>query len=227
MKTTIINKQVRIAAACALALGIVSGTATAQSFGPNNERELWVDNGQQVWMNGFGECWHSAYGPTPPPNVCNPAKVAEYVAPPPPRPAPVVVAAAAPQPVYEKVSFDTNVLFDFDKSTLRPAGKDALDTFIAKVKGMTTETVTAVGYTDRFGTDSYNQKLSERRVATVKQYLASNGIVGRVDSSGRGESQPTTRPGECTGATATARTVACLQPDRHVFVEVTGTGLKQ
>src|SRR5205085_6028940 len=102
------NKQVRIAAACALALGIISGTANAQSFGPNNDRELWVDTAQQVWMNGFGECWHSAYGPPPPPNVCNPAPVAQYVAPAPapvvvaPRAAPVIVAAV---PVRERVSF--------------------------------------------------------------------------------------------------------------------------
>jgi len=226
MKTQSI-KQFRLAAACALALGLVSGTASAQSFGPNNDRELWNDTAKQVWMNGFGECWHSAYGPPPPSNVCNP-KVAEYVAPPAPAPyvAPIVVAKAAE---YERVAFDTNVLFDFDKSVLRPAGKDALDSFVGKIgSNMKTETITAIGYADRFGTDGYNQSLSERRVAAVKEYLISKGVDGKwVHTAAKGETSPTTSAGECKGTKATSGTIACLQPDRHVFVEISGTKLKQ
>jgi OOP family OmpA-OmpF porin len=230
MKNTFTKKQVRLAAACALALGVVSGTASAQSFAPNNDRELWVNSvgsGEQVWMNGYGECWHSAYGPTPAPNVCNPAKVAEYVAPAPaPYVAPIVVAKAA---VYERVAFDTNVLFDFDKSTLRLAGMNSLDAFVGNITGtMKTETITATGYADRIGTDSYNQSLSERRVAAVKDYLISKGIEGKwVHTSGKGESLPTTSAGECTGAKATSGTIACLQADRHVFLEISGSKLKQ
>jgi OOP family OmpA-OmpF porin len=230
MKTIYTKKQVQLAAACALALGVLSGSASAQSFAPNNDRELWVNSassGEQVWLNGYGECWHSAYGPTPAANICNPAKVAEYVAPAPaPYVAPVVVAKAA---VYERVAFDTNVLFDFDKSVLRLAGMQSLDAFVAKITGsMRTETITATGYTDRIGTDSYNQSLSERRVAAVKDYLIGKGIEAKwVTTSGKGETLPTTYAGECTGAKATNGTIACLQADRHVFLEVSGSKLKQ
>jgi OOP family OmpA-OmpF porin len=227
MRTQFTKKQVRLAA-CAVALGLVSGTATAQNFGAPNDRELWQNTTQQVWKNGYGECWHNAYGPPPAANECNPAPVAQYVAPAPapaPYVAPIVVAKAAE---YERVSFDTNVLFDFDKSTLRPAGRESLDNFIAKTKGMSTETITAVGFADRFGTDGYNQALSERRVATVKDYLTSRGIEGKwVHTAAKGENQPTTKAGECTGKTATKSTVACLQPDRHVFLEISGSKLKQ
>ena len=57
-------------------------------------------------MNGFGECWHSAFGPPPGYGPCNPAPVAQYVAPAPapapyvaPAPAPVQYVAPAPAPV--------------------------------------------------------------------------------------------------------------------------------
>ena len=64
-------------------------------------------------------------------------------------------------------------------------------------------------------------------MATVKDYLMSKGIEPKwVQSSGRGESQPTTKAGECAGAKS-ASTIACLQPDGHVFIEVSGTRLKQ
>ena len=88
-----------------------------------------------------------------------------------------MVAAAPPQPVYEKVTLDANVLFDFDKSVLRPAGRDTLDSFVEQAQGHRRRgTIAAVGYADRFGTDGYNQALSERRVATVKAYLVSKGV---------------------------------------------------
>jgi len=226
MKTTSKRNQLSLAVACALALGFASGAARSQNLTPN-ERELWTAAPIQVWKNGFGECWHSAFGPPPGYNECNPAPLAQYV---PPAPAPYVapvVAAATPQPVYEKVTLDANVLFAFDKSVLLPAGRDILDNFVDRMKGIGSATIAAVGFADRFGTDSYNQALSERRVATVKAYLVSKGIEPKwgVHSSAKGESQPTTAAGECKGS-ATASTIACLQPDRHVSVEVSGMRLK-
>ena len=226
MKTTFNKKQLPLAVACALALSFASSAARAQKLTPDL-RELWTAAPTQVWKNGFGECWHSAFGPPPGYSECNPAPVAQYVA---PTPAAYVapIAAAAPQPVYEKITLDANVLFDFDKSTLRPAGRDTLDDFVTKMTGLESATIAAVGFADRFGTDGYNQALSERRVATVKSYLESKGIEPKwgVHSSAMGESQPTTAAGDCKGS-ATARTIACLQPDRHVSVEVAGSRIKQ
>jgi len=99
MKTSLNNKQLTLAAACALALGLSAGAAQAQNFGPNDQRELWTAAPNQVWKNGYGECWHSAFGPPPGYNECNPAPVAQYVAPAPaPRPAPVQVAPTPPAP---------------------------------------------------------------------------------------------------------------------------------
>jgi len=93
MKTSMSKKQIGLAVACALTLGFVSGAANAQNFGPNDQRELWTDTpARQVWKTGYGECWHSAFGPPPGYNECNPAPVAQYVA---PAPAPYVAPAAA------------------------------------------------------------------------------------------------------------------------------------
>ena len=98
MKNSFNRKQLSLAVACALALGFASGAAQAQNFGPTELRELWTDSPKaQVWKNGYGECWHSAFGPPPGYTECNPAPVAQYVAPAPaPAPAPYVAPAPAP-----------------------------------------------------------------------------------------------------------------------------------
>ena len=132
------------------------------------------------------------------------------------------------KPAYEKVVLDANVLFAFDQSLLTAAGRDTLNGFIGRIQGIGSGTMTAIGYADRFGTDDYNQALSERRVATVKAYLISKGVepVWMVRSSARGASQPTTKAGECAGDKS-ASTIACLQPDRNVFVELSGSRIQR
>ncbi len=83
--------------------------------------------------------------------------------------------------------------------------------------------ITAVGHADRFGSDSYNQSLSERRAMAVKTYLMGKGIAdNRIYAEGKGEKQPVTRADECKGG-KTAKVIACLQPDRRVEIEVIGT----
>jgi len=249
MRNQFLKKQLRIAAACAVALGTlgtIAGNVGAQTTTPNNlppnDRALVVNSTGQVWMSGFGECWHNAFGPAPAAGspcgprpvaqaVPAPQPVAQYVAPAPkPAPAPVPVAQpvkVVPVPVYEKATFNVNVLFDFDKAVLRPAGRETLDGFMTSIKGIGSAEIKAVGYADRFGSNEYNQKLSERRVSTVRNYLTGKGIDGKwIDTSAKGEEQPTTKAGACDGA-ASASTIACLQPDRHVSVEFSGSRLKQ
>jgi OOP family OmpA-OmpF porin len=229
MRNTFIRKQSALAVACALALGVFSTTANSQGreFNDINQKSLLVDSRGVPVMSGTGLCWHTGYGPAPAWTAeCGgvPAPVAQYVAPAPaPAPAPVVMAAAAPLPVYERVAFDANVLFDSDKSALRPAGRDKLDAFVSNIHGLDSQSIMAIGYADRMGTDAYNQVLSQQRVDTVKDYLVGKGIASnRVQTSARGETQPTTFAGECKDANNPTN-VACMQPDRHVFIEVSGT----
>ena len=59
------------------------------------------------------------------------------------------MAAAAPLPVYERVAFDANVLFDSDKSALRAAGRDKLDAFVSNIRGLESQNIMAIGYAGR------------------------------------------------------------------------------
>jgi hypothetical protein len=100
MKTSFIRTQLSLAVACALVLGFASSAARAQSgLSSADDREVWTEGTKtQIWKNGYGECWHSAYGPPPSYNECNPAPVAQFIAPPPPAPAPAPVYVAPPPP---------------------------------------------------------------------------------------------------------------------------------
>ena len=228
MRSTLSSKQLGLAAACALALGVLSGTAVAQV--QSDEKALVTDTRGMHVTSGSGLCVRSSFGPPPSwTEGCHAAvPVALYVAPTPAAaPAPVAVAAAAatPLPMYEKVAFDANILFDSDKSALRPAGREKLDQFVDKIHGLEAQNVVAIGYSDRMGTDASNQVLSQQRVDAVKAYLVGKGIAAdRVQTSARGESRPSTSAGECKDAN-NAKNVACMQPDRHVFIEVSGTRL--
>ena len=225
MRSTFTTKQAALTVACALALGVFSATVVAQV--DINEKALVTDSRGAPVMSGYGLCVHSSFGPAPAWTAgCHAyVPVAAIPAPAPiaQTPAPVWVAAAAPLVVYEKVVFDANVLFDSNKSALRPAGRDTLDAFVKKIDGLEARSVMAVGYADRMGTEGSNQILSEDRVNTVKAYLVSRGVASnRVETSAKGETRPTTYATECKDAN-TPKNVACMQPDRHVFIEISGT----
>lgn len=173
-----------------------------------------------------------APAPTPRPVAAAPfeAPAPAYVAPPPPPPPPVVAAAPPPAPVVveperRRVSFEADSLFSFDQSTIRPEGRAKLDTFLREVQGARYELITVEGHTDRLGTAGYNQALSLRRAEVVKAYLVSAGNVdaGKASAVGKGETMPVTKPQDCKGRRATPQLIACLQPDRRVEAEVTGT----
>src|SRR6266851_682379 len=111
--------------------------------------------------------------------------------PPKPQPKPEPKPEAKPKPVAEKVTFAADVLFDFDKSAVKPEGRSKLDDLASKVKNINLEVVIAIGHADSIGSDEYNQKLSVRRAEAVKAYLISKGIEpNRVYTEGKGEKQP-------------------------------------
>jgi len=122
--------------------------------------------------------------------------------------------APKPKPVAEKVTFAADVLFDFDKSVVKPEGKSKLDDLANKVRGVNLEVVIAIGHADSIGSDAYNQKLSVRRAESVKAYLVSKGIEpNRVYTEGKGEKQPV----------ADNKTREGRAKNRRVEIEVIGT----
>jgi OOP family OmpA-OmpF porin len=131
--------------------------------------------------------------------------------------------SAGAKPTSDKITLNADALFDFNKATLKPEGKAALDDLYTKVQRIKLEVLIAVGHADRFGSDSYNQKLSEKRAEAVKAYLVGKGIEkNRIYTEGKGKKNPVTKPEDCKGAKS-AKVVACLQPDRRVDVEAVGT----
>lgn len=175
-----------------------------------------------IVMSGTGLCWHtSAWTQGGNSESCDPS--AKSVAAPAPQ-APVLVAALpAAKPVPQKISFSGDALFAFDKAVLKPEGKVMLDDLASQLNGATYDNIIATGHTDRFGSNGYNQKLSERRAEVVKDYLIGKNVqASRIDAAGKGETQPITQADACLGAKS-AKVVACLQPDRRVDVEMIGT----
>ena len=167
--------------------------------------------------------------PAPAPRAAAPEPVAAAPAPPPPPPPPPPAVTPPPPPpppppAPRKVTFSADSLFVFDKAVVTPEGKQALDKFAAELRGTNFDVITVTGHTDRIGPHAYNMKLSTRRAEAVKTYLESTGIpAGKIAARGTDGSDPVTKPGECKGEKATKKLIACLQPDRRVEVEVSGT----
>ena len=187
-----------------------------------------IDQRGYVVKSGANLCWRTGYWtPAMAIEECDPDLVKK------PQPAAAKPAAAAPAPAApaavpaaQKVTLAADALFDFNKAVLRAEGKAKLDKLAGDIKGIKLEVIIAVGHADRFGTDAYNQKLSEKRAEAVKAYLVAKGVEpNRVYTEGKGEKQPVTKPDQCKGGKS-KKTVACLQPDRRVEIEVIGTKAK-
>jgi OOP family OmpA-OmpF porin len=111
-------------------------------------------------------------------------------APPPPPPTPPVAQLPPVAPLQKKIVL-RNVLFDFDRSNIRPDSAPVLDEAVALLKEAGAINIAAEGHTDSIGTEAYNLKLSLRRANSVRQYLIDHGIAAdRIRVEGFGESQP-------------------------------------
>jgi OOP family OmpA-OmpF porin len=201
-----------------------------------NQGYLLDQNGDIVTSPTTGLCWRdSDWTPARAVQRCDPVdRPLAYAPAPAPSPEPaakptvMAVAVVAPKPepakpMPQKMSFSADALFAFDKAELQPEGKAMLDDFVRQLSGATYETISATGHADRFGSDDYNLKLSVRRANAVKDYLMSKDILAsRIEAQGKGKSQPVSKGGECAGAIS-AKVIACLQPDRRVDIEMSGT----
>lgn len=120
----------------------------------------------------------------------------------------------APEPAEPPplITFD-DVLFDFDRSTLRPEADAILQPALEMLRADPTMAIEIEGHTDWVGSDAYNDGLSQRRAQAVVEWLVARGIDrGRISAVGRGESEPV----------ATNRTSAGRQLNRRVEVRRRG-----
>ena len=86
-----------------------------------------------------------------------------------------------------------NIFYDFDKATLRPESKEALDELAEMLRNNPNITIEMASHTDRWGSEEYNINLSRRRAQSVIDYLISVGIQpDRLQNQGYGKSRPKT-----------------------------------
>ena len=216
-----------------LALSSMSALVFAADKAP--KKGYLTDSANEVVKSNFGLCWHTGFWtpadavegcdgmlkksaaiplatplPAPAPAPYVDTSPLEGVA---PAAAPAAAAAAAAAPSSEKITFEADTFFDFDKSVLKPAGKSKLSDLASKLQGIDIEVVVATGHTDSVGSDAYNIKLSLRRANAVKAFLVSKGIpADRVFTAGKGETTPV----------ANNKTREGRAQNRRVEVEVVG-----
>lgn len=194
-------------------------TAMAQTDIVRTTPGYWASTNGMIVVDPFGLCWHTGYfTPDMAQIECDPDLIAKAPPVTPPAPPPAVVKTP-PSIDNTKITFAADAFFDFDKSTLKPEGKAALDDLVSKLRGINLEVIIAVGYTDSIGSDAYNQKLSVRRADSVKAYLVSKGIEpNRIYTEGKGKTKPIA-PNTINGKDNPAGRAK----NRRVEIEVVGT----
>ncbi|PID66463.1 MAG: cell envelope biogenesis protein OmpA [Gammaproteobacteria bacterium] len=185
-------------------LVLVAATVASFAASAHTTTNALVDDSGAVVKNDFGQCVE----------VVNNEAKAEC-------------GGAAPQPKIVDVPFviPANALFDTAKAVIRPKGRAQLAALaknikeakqMGKIKQITG--VKVVGHTDSRGSNAYNQGLSERRAASVRNFLVSQGIpANMITAFGEGEMNPV----------ATNATPAGRQQNRRVNITVSGIQAKK
>jgi OOP family OmpA-OmpF porin len=165
---------------------LMAGIAMAHEGGTANDSYV-SDSNKHYIIDSQGRCvMTSEWTKELATKECNPELFPEVTeAPPAPPPPPV--------PAYTKHTVSATALFDFDKSVLKPAGKQALHDIDAEIMASKAKVIdiNVVGHTDSVGTEEYNQQLSLRRATAVQDFMVSEGVdPGIIDVKGMGEAEP-------------------------------------
>ncbi|HEY0721198.1 MAG TPA: OmpA family protein [Gammaproteobacteria bacterium] len=90
-----------------------------------------------------------------------------------------------------RVSVSSEASFAFDRAEIRPEFKPTLDKVATVLRDDPNVRITIIGFTDSTGSESYNQRLSERRAQATADYLISKGVgASQILTRGLGESEP-------------------------------------
>ena len=195
------NKLIKLVLAASAVLTISASAGGYADIKANSPYSAYVQDGRGVIArSGFGLCWHTGYWtPADAVHACEGM---------------IAKADYKPVPGSRKVAYAADAFFDFDKSTLKPAGKASLNKLVQDMKGIDLEVIIATGHTDAIGSDAYNMKLSKRRAASVKAYLVKKGVPAKkIYIEGKGKSQPV----------ASNKTKEGRAKNRRVVIEVVGT----
>lgn len=208
---------------CILLLALVPVFSIAQAQNTNTNTNAYVkDNYGEVVKSNFGLCWRtSSWTPQTATRDCDPELFKEDVI---SKKVEIIKTPELKQEAVVKTKQVVNIIlkefFEFNKSELSQVNKDKLKEVAEKIKTFNVEVITVSGYTDRIGTEKYNQNLSEKRANVVKEELIKLGIEkDRLYTEAKGENEPVVN---CKGKT-TAKVIACLAPNRRVEIEIVGS----
>lgn len=139
--------------------------------------------------------------------------------PPPPPPAPAPEPAPAPAPIKEKVTITLNVQFDTNKAVVKEKYNDEIKRVADFMNEFPDTTAEIGGHTDSVGSAEYNQKLSEKRANSVRQYLIDKfGIDGsRLTAVGYGEDRPVADNNTEEGKQKNRRVEAVMEAVRTIY----------
>ena len=117
------------------------------------------------------------------------------------------------------VGVDEQGQFDFDQAVLRAEVKGVLDGLAGQLKEAEYDRLDIVGYSDRIGSDEYNQQLSERRAWAVARYLMQQGVpLAKIRWRAGASASLTLSVTECADLTR-EQMIVCFQQDRRVQIE--------
>ena len=118
-----------------------------------------------------------------------------------------------------EVILESDLLFDFDSYSITANGLNKLKKMSARLHvDFKDPLINIVGHTDRFGSDEYNQLLSQQRSSSVRRVFIDQGLdAGKILTEGRGESEPLI---ECEGDSSSDVLKECLAPNRRVQVQI-------
>jgi OmpA-OmpF porin, OOP family len=139
--------------------------------------------------------------------------------------APPISTPVAPR-VISKLVLLSEALFPFNRAEpqdFSPTGKARIDELIAKIKSFSPNEFASykfqiTGYADRFGSESYNRVLAEKRASTIREFLISKGANPSNILASAGAWKATADA--CTEGDKQTQ-IACLASDRRVEIEVT------
>lgn len=177
-----------------------------------DSRDAVIDENRSVLTNTFGNCvrtkWMSGDDPCAPPA-------------PEPEPEPVVevIPEPEPEPVEMISKEERTVYFGFDSAVVEADEVTKLESLATAVNASkSVNNVRVVGYTDQTGTNSYNLKLSNKRVASVMEVLKPLITVDvsqdQMDLRGAGKAPDS----GCKGLASLAERKACKRKERRVEI---------
>lgn len=117
-----------------------------------------------------------------------------------------------------KVTFDSGILFELNKSDLNEASKSSLSTFATEMKDLPDTDITIFGHTDNTGSDAVNERISKQRADAVSSYLQKCGIAAnRLSAEGKSYSMPVATNDTVEGRAANRRVEVYISANEEMI----------